>query len=605
MTGLTHGADVERLREIAVMMRGQGARVQEVSEELGPLSAMLQESWGGPDAEYLLSQVQMLRPVVANTGATLVAWADGLSVQADQQVAGSGEGDDGGAGAGAQSPGRARDLAEGIGRSLGLDRLHGGRDDASPLGSGLGLTNAIGDTPGRDPGQIAQPGSVSKSTSAEAGPLKVTDTATVSVSGESVDAEGRSVQTTEVTLSREGAIELGKEIDGVGLTAKGYTGAEVGYSVTAPEGVDPLSIDPLRPETWPEGVSVRFDESFYAGYGMEGNYRGLIVGLGQEVGTGQYVEVSKGAGNEVTLLVGNEDFSRASAQLGLGTDEVNVKVGANNGVSSGSAREVVIDRSTPEGQQTYESLLFGGGAVPAVGTAGVVDVADLTVLNAQSSVDVSGTAGDWSAGGTLSEWSAGGVQRTHADGTTTLDWTGESRGMQVGGTTSFDSTGKAMTEDNTYYMRLEGVSPEAAQQYNNLYLAEDVKPSGDNNVVISLDHHDLETMRVQAAQTTAAQINAHPEDYPDFPRGDGPVTSSDILAHVDGNPDGARDVVSPFTNGTATETILTAQTDQEILRSMMAVHGPLEYQQQIAVDHHSATGRTVIPVGEVSSQPSA
>lgn len=132
MTGLTHGADVERLREIAVMMRGQGARVQEVGEELGPLSAMLQESWGGPDAEYLLSQVQMLRPVVANTGATLVAWADGLSVQADQQVAGSGEGGDGGAGAGAQSPGRARDLAEGIGRSLGLDRLHGGRDDASP-----------------------------------------------------------------------------------------------------------------------------------------------------------------------------------------------------------------------------------------------------------------------------------------------------------------------------------------------------------------------------------------------------------------------------------------------------------------------------------------
>ena len=601
MTGVTHGADVDRLREVAAVIRGQGQRVQEVGDELGPLSAMLEESWGGPDAEALLVQVHRLRPSIAGAGATLVAWADGLSAQADQQAAGSGEGR-GGAGA---ARGDVRDgvrALSGIVGKVGAPRSGGGPDG---WGGGLPLTNAIGDTPSEDPGMVLPSGSVSTSSTAEAGPYKVTETATVTVSGESVDAEGRSVQTTEVTLSKEGAIELSKEIGGYGVSGTGYTGGTIGYSVTAPVGVDPRSIDPMAPETWPEGVSVRFDESFYAGYGMEATYKGLIVGMGQETGAGHYVEISKGAGDKVTVLVGDDKFSSASAEVGIGTDKINAKVGADNGISSGTAREIVIDRSTPEGQKTFESIVLRGGDVPAVGTAGVVDVADLTVMNAHSGVSVSGTAGDNSVGGTLSEWSAGGVQRTHADGTTTLDWTGESRGMQVGGTTTFDSTGKAMTEDSTYYMRLEGVSPEAAQQYNNFYLAEDVKPSGEHNVVISLDHHDLETMRVQAAQTTAAQINAHPEDYPDFPRGDGPVTSSDILAHVDGNPDGARDVVSPFTNGTATETILTAQTDQEILRSMMATEGPLAYQQQIAVDHHSATGQTAIPVGEVSSQRSA
>lgn len=617
MTGVTHGADVDRLREVAGVIRGQGQRVQEVGDELGPLSAMLEESWGGPDAEALLVQVHRLRPAIAGAGATLVAWADGLSAQADQQASGSGEsGGSGGSGQGIRDA-----VREGARLFGGLSAPGGaptggtvpGWQGGNPLansatayqhsadGGGGGVSDIDGGTSGRDPGQIDQPGSVSKSTSVEAGPVKVTDTATASVSGESVDAEGRSMQTTEVTLSREGAIELGKKIDGVGVTGTGYTGAEVGYSVTAPAGVDPLSIDPLRPETWPEGVSVRFDESFYAGYGLEGNYRGLIVGIGQEVGTGQYIEVSKGDGNEVTVLVGNDEFRRATTQLGVGTDELNAKVGANNGISSGSAREVVIDRSTPAGQATYESLLFGGGAVPAVGTAGVVDVADLTVMNAQASVDISGTAGDWSAGGTLSEWSAGGVQRTHDDGTTTLDWTGESKGVQTGGTAYFDEAGNPVPEKGTYYVRLEGVDPQAANDFNQYVRGSSTQVDAEQNVVLTYTHDDLQTMRMQAAETQATMINADPERY-NYPEGTR-MTAEDVIATVEADPDTGIFDVTDGAESNGTRALLGAGSDAEIMR--VIAQDPLGVSQGVSLDHHTATGELATPTGEVASHESA
>lgn len=73
MTDVTHGADVERLREVAGVIRTRGERVQDLGDELGPLSAMLEEAWGGPDAEALLVQANGLRPSLAGAGATLVA----------------------------------------------------------------------------------------------------------------------------------------------------------------------------------------------------------------------------------------------------------------------------------------------------------------------------------------------------------------------------------------------------------------------------------------------------------------------------------------------------------------------------------------------------
>ncbi|WP_433955131.1 hypothetical protein [Janibacter indicus] len=93
MTGVTHGADVARLDEISGQLRVQGEQVGQIGETLGVVSGTLREAWSGPDMEHLLAQTDQLRPAIARTGASLVAWADALREQADQQRTGSGEGE--------------------------------------------------------------------------------------------------------------------------------------------------------------------------------------------------------------------------------------------------------------------------------------------------------------------------------------------------------------------------------------------------------------------------------------------------------------------------------------------------------------------------------
>lgn len=607
MAGVTSGADPDRLDEISELMRGHAEQIGQLSETLGHASTVLRASWSGPDMEHLLAQTDHLRPEMARTGSTLVAFADQLRHQADEQRRGSGEGGRAG------RPG-ARD-GEGIRGGRGLTGVpQGFRDLVGGMTSGEGrspfdlpggaMTNAIGDGPQTDPGQVEQPGSVSNSDTVEGGKVvkgQVTGTETVAVSKEFVDSEGRSVQTTTVSVRAEAGVagEAGGDLTGGGFSAGG--GKEASYEVTAPVGVDPLSIDPNDPMSWPPGVSVRFGEEYFAAFDAEARFRGLMAGAGYEFGTEGYVEISRGDGDQVVVQVGDAEFLRASSELGLGTPDANVKAGASSETSSGTAREVTIDMSTPGGRATFDDVMIG--KPPAADAPGVVDVADLTVFNASKSVDLSVTAGDVSAGGTLSEWSAGGVQRTHADGTTTLDWTGEDRGTQVGGTATFDANGDMIDGKSTYYMRLEGVSPEAAAQYNNMYLDDPGTPAHDNNVVLNFTSGDLAQMKTQAAQTQAAMINADPEYYHDFPgASDGNVTASDVLRHCKDNPDAVIDLGGP---NSATQVILTSGSDAEILRAMMATGGPLEFQTELAVDYYGAKGERIDPVGEVTSQRSA
>lgn len=606
MTGVTHGADAARLRDIATTMRGQGQRIQEMGDELVPLAAMLQAAWGGPDAEHLLTQVEGLRPTIAGTGATLVAWAEELRGQADQQAAGSGEG--GGAG-GSGAPGGASGGNPFAGlSSSGSARAGGGRlAGGSPLLAGEGglpLTNAIGDGPQTDPGEKRQPGSVSNSDTKEAGKVikgQVTATETVDVSKEFVDSEGRSVQTTTVSARVEAGVggEAGGKGTGGSFGAGG--GTEVSYEVTAPVGVDPMSIDPNDPASWPPGTSVRFGEEYFAAFEAEARFRGIIANAGYEFGTEAYVEVSKGSGDQVVVQVGDAEFLRASSELGVGTPDLNIKAGASSETSSGTAREVTIDLSTAQGRQAFEDVMNGEPA--SADAPGVVDIADLTIFNASQSMGVSGTAGDFSAGGTLAEWNSGGVQRTHADGTTTLEWSGLKSGTQVGGIATFDANGEMIEGKSTYYLRMEGVSPEAAAEYNKFYLGENTAPAHDNNVVLNFTHGDISQMKTQAAQTQAAMINANPGYYHDFPgASDGNVTASDVLRHCENNPDAVIDLGGP---NSATQVILTSGSDAEVLRAMMATGGPLEFQNELAVDYYTAKGERIDPVGDVTSQRSA
>lgn len=616
MTGVTHGADAARLDEISGQLRVQGEQVGQIGETLGVVSGTLREAWSGPDMEHLLAQTDQLRPAIARTGASLVAWADALREQADQQRTGSGEGGSRGSsvvdnlvgGRGAGSGSGRPDLSgmTGVFRDLvgGMSAGGGSPFGGLPAGS---MANAIGDGPQTDPGELRQPGSVTTSDTAEgkksAFKIEAGTATTVGNSRESVDSEGRSVQTTTVTAEASVVGSVGGESKkGAGIALEDGGGTRVSYSVTAPVGVDPLSIDPADPQSWPPGTSVRFDEEFYATLGLSGSFRGLLASGGLENGVGGYVEVSKGEGDQVVVLVGDEKFSRASQEVGVGTPDANVKVGGSNEVSSGTAKEVVIDLSTPEGRATYQTLLEGGEA-PTVDDPGVVDVADLQVVGVSKSAGASGTLGDWSAGGNLAEWSTGGVQRTHADGTTSLEWNEVQNETQIGGVTVFDANGDMIEGESTVYMRLEGVNASDAGNYNRNYLNEDVSPTGEHNVVIDLTHGDISQMKTQAAQAQAAMINADPDAYPHFPgAGEREITSSDVLRHVATTED-----ASISLNGTdkATQQILLADSDLAVVKAMMSTGGPLEFQQELAADYYQSKGERITPVGEVKSQRSA
>lgn len=176
MTGVTHGADAARLDEISGQLRVQGEQVGQIGETLGVVSGTLRKAWSGPDMEHLLAQTDQLRPAIARTGASLVAWADALREQADQQRTGSGEGGSrgssvvgslvGGRGAGSGSGRPDLSGVTGVFRDLvgGMSAGGGSPFGGLPAGS---MANAIGDGPQTDPGELRQPGSVTTSDTVE------------------------------------------------------------------------------------------------------------------------------------------------------------------------------------------------------------------------------------------------------------------------------------------------------------------------------------------------------------------------------------------------------------------------------------------------------
>ncbi|WP_159451239.1 hypothetical protein [Janibacter indicus] len=115
------------------------------------------------------------------------------------------------------------------------------------------------------------------------------------------------------------------------------------------------------------------------------------------------------------------------------------------------------------------------------------------------------------------------------------------------------------------------MDPSQAGNYNRNYLDEDVSPTGEHNVVIDLTHGDISQMKTQAAQAQAAMINADPDAYPHFPgAGEREITSSDVLRHVATTEDAWIEL-----NGmdTATQQILLADSDLEVVKTMMSTGG--------------------------------
>lgn len=599
------------LREIATALRGQGARVQEIGDGLSPFAQVLEGAWSGLDSARLLADVDQLRPAVASVGSTLIAWADELRAQADEQTQASGEAGGAGGRGGPGSSERSRrseevvdDVTDLANRTMG-DGHPQGQGMRNPWLAGMDRPRYGNDSPpdaeprnvidGPQGGDEARTGSTSHSTSAGDG-AKVSRTTSGSTTDAGVDAQGRGLQTTTVSGTSEVSAEVGKKIGRIGVDGKVLAGTESKWSVTGPDGTDATSVNPLDPEGMPEGTSVRLGNSWYTGHDLDASYRAITLSMGEKSGTEHYIEVTRGDGDEVTVLVGDDEFDKAKSALGIGNDKASGQVSAGSSFTEGKAKEVTFDLSTQEGQDAYNRLVLLGKE-PRAGDPGVKDIADIEAFSGSRSTGASAKLFDQTFGSSDSNWNAGGLTKHHADGAETVEWSGKDGRTQVGGSTHYDPDGSIDRDKTTYYLRERDVEPEVARLYNQ-YQGSDAAPSGRQNVAISVTPTDLEAMRYQAAETQAAKINNEPEWYRGSDIDTGKTWSADdVLDYVEGNPERARSL-QPL--APASVQLLEAQNDDEMLRAM-AARNPVEFQNDLAAEHHAQTDTIKSHRGTVTS----
>lgn len=616
MAQVTHGADARRLRGIADALRGNGAQVQEIGDCLGPLAQSLSESWSGPDAASLIEDVQRLRPTVASVGSTLVAWAEELRAQADEQTSASGEVGAGGSGGGGVGPGngpRPPDVVDKI-NDLGHKIL--GDGSAAPA---KGMTNPLlaaldpgprlgspGEPKGGDPFDVlfgkripgfdGPEGSRSKSLGKGIA-IEVSGSATREDAG--LNDQGQHLETTTVTGQAEVSAEGGKRIGKAGLDAKGFAGTENTYSVTGVRGTDLTQANPFSPEDMPEGSSVRLGSSWYAGYELDAQLKNIVLDMGSTTGKEHYVEITRGEGDEVTVRVGNDRFDEANGGLGVGAGKASVTMDGGGTMRQGDASEVTFDLSTQEGKDAYDRFVLGGQA-PAADAPGVVDAAKVEAFSGSKTGGMSAHWGDKSA---TMDWvgddNFSGRTTTHADGHQTVEWSGQRNGTSAGGSMQLDQDGNVKPGSEEFRVRRTVVDPTSVHDFMEATHGDGREYSQPQNVVVSYTTEDLHEMRRQAAAWEAQELNAGSnlrgsafKDRQDW-------TADEVLAHVDSS-DEARDTFRPGM-GFDNENLIRARTDDEILDAV-ANGDNIQLQRDVALSYRG-TGEDPPPVGKVVISP--
>lgn len=132
-SGLTHGADTDRLEDIATQLLASAQRVGAVGDTGTASAPVLEEAWAGGDCEAFIGSWQSARQMVEQTQTHLRAFAALLQEQAAQQDAASGGGaaavhpspssaptgpGPDGAGGSAKSPASTTAMVSGLPRSL-------------------------------------------------------------------------------------------------------------------------------------------------------------------------------------------------------------------------------------------------------------------------------------------------------------------------------------------------------------------------------------------------------------------------------------------------------------------------------------------------------
>jgi hypothetical protein len=343
------------------------------------------------------------------------------------------------------------------------------------------------------------------------------------------------------TLSIEGKLELSANASAEGAHAGGALEAHLGestkYSVTvSPDAAEAIEQgdrrppNPVDPRTIAQGESVQLSHEYYAGVGMEGEYRALRASLGYDEGTRVSSGVQRVDERTVRVLVGDEDFVRQALSVGLGIDGAGISLGGSEELSSGKLHAIDIDISTEAGWNAYQSFL-NSGTLPEAGTPGTSDPTTADTLNYSDSTRIEAEIGNVTIGGLLGDSEGHLTETRHADGT--VDVVASSRNDDVGLAVrrQRDADGNEVGAP-TYSLLLEGVDGNSAETLQQLDGDEaDVPPGGNLRIDFSAD--DLEGFRQIALDHLADEIERNGE-RPSTEEIEASLADGDGIVEIDG-----------------------------------------------------------------------
>ncbi|NTX06274.1 hypothetical protein [Myxococcus sp. CA040A] len=234
---------------------------------------------------------------------------------------------------------------------------------------------------------------------------------------------------------------------------------------------------PLKPETIPNGASVKMDAAELKGFSYNGSVdvKGVDLGLGEEIqkGRGVSFETSKDDKGQVTVTAGPTDLIKSGASVSVGAAGATVSLNGSTELTDYKMRTATFDVNTKEGKDAFEQFAKTK-QLPEKDGAGVSDSATVDKLELSSDAKVKLELGPLSKEFQAVPENGGSITiTTKGDGSrdTVLE-TQDADGTRLDYKRSFDKDGKEVFDKDKfeYKMFMEGLSGGAeytfAQQYN-------------------------------------------------------------------------------------------------------------------------------------------
>jgi hypothetical protein len=389
--------------------------------------------------------------------------------------------------------------------------------------------------------------------------VQTTGEVSVERSQTSLNAEGCPQQ----TLSVSGKLELSANASAEGAHAGGaldvHLGESTKYSVTvdpdaaeAIEHGDRRPPNPVDPRTIAQGESVQLSREYYAGVGMEAEYRALKASLGYDEGTRVSSGVERVSPSTIRVMVGDEDFVRQALSLGVGVDGAGITLGGNEELSTGKLHAVDIDISTSAGWTAYQDFL-NTGTLPADGTPGTSDPTSADTINYSDETRIEAELGNITIGGQLGDSEGHRTETRHADGTIDVVTSARVNDVGLAIRRREDAAGNQL-DDPSYSLLLEGVDDSIAETLQQLDGDEADAPR-DGHLRIDFSASDLEDIQDIALEELADQIEMN---------GERPSTEEIAESLADG--DGVVEIDGvQYAFGPPYTSIAAAQTPEDIL----------------------------------------